>query len=331
MSGDFCVSGVGAAGSYGQSDPFVRDAQQWLNDAGAVPPLQTDGIWGPKTRAALKEFQRERRLPVTGILDPATVDALQNAADGVDVDPFAASAETKEQSLSQHNCLPTTHAQAAQFSQLVYDDQRHRAGSELVSKPELEALGLGDAFDRWTDDLVGFEAALFRASDGEYYLAFSGSKGGRDHFTNVQQAIGSVGPQYGRALALTAQVKDALTHTQPGAALTVTGHSLGGGLASAAARAHDLDAVTFNAAGLHPVTELAGDIERGAPRTTNTHAYYVDGDLLSLVQDASILPNADGSRQPTPDYSEGVASPSELHSIQSVLLSLELLDRCDRP
>jgi peptidoglycan hydrolase-like protein with peptidoglycan-binding domain len=56
--------------------PQVRDAQQRLNQLGYnVGP--EDGIMGRATRAALMEFQRTERLPATGRLDRATVDALQ--------------------------------------------------------------------------------------------------------------------------------------------------------------------------------------------------------------------------------------------------------------
>ena len=65
------------------------------------------------------------------------------------------------------------------------------------------------------------------------------------------------------------------------------GHSLGGGLASAAAGRTGLDAITFNAAGVSKTY-------RGAPG--KIVANYIRGDILSFLQDISPLPNAAGSR-----------------------------------
>jgi len=57
-----------------RGDDVLR-LQQALASAGYSPgPL--DGIFGPKTRAAVERFQADKELPVTGIADPATWDAL---------------------------------------------------------------------------------------------------------------------------------------------------------------------------------------------------------------------------------------------------------------
>lgn len=48
----------------------VAGVQQALNTAGAK--LTVDGKWGPKTEAALKQFQQQHGLKVTGHLDHAT-------------------------------------------------------------------------------------------------------------------------------------------------------------------------------------------------------------------------------------------------------------------
>lgn len=57
----------------------VAEAQFALDQQGYQPgPM--DGIMGQRTVAALERFQRERTLPVTGRLDPATVRALRGLA-----------------------------------------------------------------------------------------------------------------------------------------------------------------------------------------------------------------------------------------------------------
>lgn len=60
-----------AKGSKGQD---VLTVQMQLNKVGYR--LDTDGIFGPATDAAVKDFQRKSNLRVTGIVDDATEEAL---------------------------------------------------------------------------------------------------------------------------------------------------------------------------------------------------------------------------------------------------------------
>lgn len=53
----------------------VRDAQQKLNDLGYNVGAP-DGSAGPRTQNALRQFQRDQGIPVTGRVDAATADAL---------------------------------------------------------------------------------------------------------------------------------------------------------------------------------------------------------------------------------------------------------------
>ena len=55
-------------------NPKVRMLQDALNKNGAK--LKVDGIWGKKTRMALKDFQKAKGLKVTGKVDKATKAAL---------------------------------------------------------------------------------------------------------------------------------------------------------------------------------------------------------------------------------------------------------------
>ena len=61
--------------SPGPYAPFIEQVQQRLHqegfDAGPV-----NGDFGPKTQAALAQFQLSRNIPASGMLDPATVSAL---------------------------------------------------------------------------------------------------------------------------------------------------------------------------------------------------------------------------------------------------------------
>ena len=55
--------------------PFVLEAQRALRDLG-YDPGPIDGLFGPKTRAALEKYQTTERLPVTGQLDALTIERL---------------------------------------------------------------------------------------------------------------------------------------------------------------------------------------------------------------------------------------------------------------
>ena len=57
------------------SSEQIRELQEKLRDEGHNPgPI--DGIWGPQTQAAVKEFQKENDLQVTGQLDQQTMKEL---------------------------------------------------------------------------------------------------------------------------------------------------------------------------------------------------------------------------------------------------------------
>ncbi|QQO14382.1 peptidoglycan-binding protein [Bradyrhizobium diazoefficiens] len=54
--------------------------QQCLNKLGANPPLDEDGIVGPKTKAAVAQFQQQHGITESGVLDTVTVAAITRAA-----------------------------------------------------------------------------------------------------------------------------------------------------------------------------------------------------------------------------------------------------------
>jgi peptidoglycan hydrolase-like protein with peptidoglycan-binding domain len=60
----------------GSKGSDVRELQAALNRAGANPPLEVDGEFGPLTEAVVKSFQAAVNLPVDGIAGPQTIAAL---------------------------------------------------------------------------------------------------------------------------------------------------------------------------------------------------------------------------------------------------------------
>lgn len=60
-----------AGGMPGTGSQNVKQAQETLSGKGFYKG-KIDGIMGPKTRAAIREYQRAEKLPVTGRLDAKT-------------------------------------------------------------------------------------------------------------------------------------------------------------------------------------------------------------------------------------------------------------------
>lgn len=110
-----------------------------------------------------------------------------------------------------------------------------------------------------------------RESGAEDYLA-----------NNIPQGLGQRADYYDRAMDAAR-----LLQRQPGLDFEITGHSLGGGIASAAGAVTGVQTTTFNAAGLHPNTTARYVEENGGVvhdlRATIT-AFQVNGDVLTDSQ-----------------------------------------------
>ena len=62
----------------GHSGQDVRSLQRMLNEAGARPPLDEDGLFGPKTQAAVRRFQRSAHMSPSGSVDRSTLGRLRD-------------------------------------------------------------------------------------------------------------------------------------------------------------------------------------------------------------------------------------------------------------
>lgn len=178
-------------------------------------------------------------------------------------------------------------------------------GYTMPTEDEIRALGLDPA--QFTDDSSGLQSSLYRTPDGGYVLAFRGSDADElsDWVDNGLQGAGLPARQYTQAMELAAQVNAAT-----GGDVTFTGHSLGGGLAAAAAMATGQPAVTFDAAGVHEHTAeaaaaLRADGSTGASVMAETsegqiRAYSTSTDILTTQQQsgplAGLLPDAPGTQ-----------------------------------
>jgi hypothetical protein len=199
--------------------------------------------------------------------------------------------------------------------------------------------------------ISGFKAMVYQdyiTGDRQYVLAFGGTDGlgdPADWFNNIVQGSGLFGapPQYAAAMLIGNALSD--SRVIPAGHVITTGHSLGGGLASAAAVVGGFRADTFNAAWLRREELLdtlapdgrGGFLERypgslarfdDAARTIN--AYYVDWDLLTFLQrrasnimsihPVGTLLERDGPHDTTPG--EDLYLMYQLHLMPSVMYGL---------
>lgn len=201
---------------------------------------------------------------------------------------------------------------------LLHDSQPDLPeGYSEVSDDDLHALGIDPA--TFEDAGSGLQSALYRTADGGYVLAFRGSDSElSDWLDNGRQGVGLPAQQYTQAMAL-AQQLDVAT----GGEVTFTGHSLGGGLAAAAAMATGQPAVTFDAAGVHDNTaEAAAELRGGGATAASVLAatdqgqirtYSTSTDILTQQQQSGplsgLMPDAPGTQivLETPQSDQGDA------------------------
>lgn len=175
-----------------------------------------------------------------------------------------------------------------------------------------------------SSDATGFQAAIYTDGNGRYVLAFAGTdpKSGSDWLTNAGQGLGFETAQYRDAMALAQEAS-----AEWGDNLVITGHSLGGGLASAGALATDNPAVTFNAAGLSDESlRSLGFTPNGAREVAAdglVRRYNVENDILTGAQQNGMpLPDAVGHELRL-DNTNFIKDPIRAHLMPAVLSGLE--------
>ena len=120
--------------------------------------------------------------------------------------------------------------------------------------------------------------------DAKPVLVFKGTTPDsvEDWINNFTQGVGGQSDYYDRAMNAAVKFDQAT-----GGEGEFAGHSLGGGMASAAAAVTGMETTTFNAAGLNEATAARFMAERGQlPKDADavTTAYQVDGEILTSVQ-----------------------------------------------
>ena len=177
------------------------------------------------------------------------------------------------------------------------DDELARQTGYRRLDPERDQATLSKLLETDRPDKVlqpsdsDFRASIYeRTVNGrvEYVVAFRGTQTGNDWIENGLQGAGQLGAgqtkpspnrSYDRAKELAKSVSK--NGRADGATVSFTGHSLGGGMASAAAAVTGDSATTYNAAGLHANT-VGGRYPEPAPQVD---AYFTPTDILNGAQD----------------------------------------------
>jgi hypothetical protein len=114
-------------------------------------------------------------------------------------------------------------------------------------------------------------------------IAFRGATPEKEDWdNNFAQGVDREAPYYKNAVLIGNKF------AASGARIRIVGHSLGGGLASAAQGGSGLDASTYNAAGLHPntVARYSQDRAHLQAEAKKIAAFRIDGEVLTKTQES---------------------------------------------
>ena len=142
-----------------------------------------------------------------------------------------------------------------------------------------------------TDDTSTIEAMLnsqFKPVEGK--IVYKKSKEWTDD--NMKQGLGMGSEQYEKSIDIAKRVN---RNKPKDKQLTIAGHSLGGGLATAAGAATGSKTYAFCPAGVHPNTYKMYGVQN--PNTSKVHTYYSNQDFLNMASNnLSLMPKAAGER-----------------------------------
>ena len=169
-------------------------------------------------------------------------------------------------------------------SQLAYD-------AKLGEKYTFQNGETWEVVDVLDDPATGFRGIALQSTDpldDRTIVAFAGTREAADWKANIGQGLGLPTNQYSQAVEFANKWKSI-----EGENVVLTGHSLGGGLASYAAIKTGLHATAVNAAplalnhlGINPVD------------WTHITQYYVPGEALSVLNAANLTDVRPGTRVP---------------------------------
>lgn len=205
----------------------------------------------------------------------AAKDQLQDMPDGPEKERLQDATERFER-----NNVAVEHAR---LSQNIYDPSQSSTEGwfDISNDPEKLAVYGLEPMDLQIEG-SNFRAAVYEpdpavfGTDMKPTVVFKGTQNGEDWKNNFAQGVNMHSSYYESAVRIGTKLGDA------GEPVHISGHSLGGGKASAASQASGMPATTFNAAGLHSST-----VERygGTVHQADIQAYRIKGELLTGLQE----------------------------------------------
>ncbi|MCF0060629.1 lipase family protein [Dyadobacter chenwenxiniae] len=193
----------------------------------------------------------------------------------------------------------------AKLSKDVYDADKNfispiegqPEGWHKLDEAELNSIGINksDLIDPISDFKAAIYKPSFKSPPPKYVVAFAGTDSVTDMEHNIKQGLGKKSEQYNYAMEIAKRIQNRVGTAN----VEFTGHSLGGGLASAASTVTGSKASTINSAGLNMATvkRLGIDPEVFEARAKNIDAFYSKSDPLNNIQDNfSLTPKAIGNR-----------------------------------
>lgn len=177
-------------------------------------------------------------------------------------------------------------------------------GYEKLNAEEMGKMNIKDSDLK--DPSTGFKADIYKDKNGDYVLVYRGTYSDPDHpendlihdwskewtDDNMKQGLGMGSEQYNKSIKLAEKVN---SNKPKDKQLTIAGHSLGGGLATAAGAATGSKTYAFCPAGVHPNTYKKYGVKN--PDTSKVHTYYSNQDFLNMASNnLSLMPKAAGER-----------------------------------
>lgn len=169
------------------------------------------------------------------------------------------------------------------------DEEKNRVGLyHKLSDKEIADLGLDPKLFRDPKE-SHYYADLYK-KDGKYVLAFRGTDptNMEDIAQDLTQGVGIKSDYYDKSVNVVNKMKQA--RDENGNLIfdanntSITGHSLGGGMAAAAGGASGFPTYTYNAAGVHDATLKRNKVHR--KDMSHVQAYNGSSDPLNAVQDS---------------------------------------------
>lgn len=236
------------------------------------------------------------------------------------------------------------HARVADAVYLKYDAD---APADLKAPPpgfldpsddELASLGLTP--NQLAPQGTNFRAAVYKKDPAvwgddpkpRYDVVFRGTTLSKEDWeNNFAQNANNHSDYYQRATLIGNAIAEAGAVDQ----VQLVGHSLGGGLASAAQGGSGSIATTYNAAGLNPqtVVKYSKIKDRVAAEPDKILAYHVEGEVVTKTQESGITQYfshaAPGQRKITPPTSDALSA-EDRHGMVEVISSIEKQKTADQ-